>query len=203
VVRLARSTKKLSRVGALLCLDFVNTVDWRGREEPIEYLCTYDDLLEWSVAGGALDFRRARLMRGSVKKKAASVALKHAVDFREAAHRLLSAVIRKTTPASADMDLVNQTISEARVHAMLQFDRGAFSWKLAGPDNHPDVALWAVALSLADLLVSDELKHVRECGGPGCGWLFLDISKNHQRRWCSMQACGNRAKARRHYAKTA
>jgi predicted RNA-binding Zn ribbon-like protein len=38
---------------------------------------------------------------------------------------------------------------------------------------------------------------VRACGG--CGWLFLDTSKNHSRRWCSMDACGNQAKARRHY----
>ena len=26
-----------------------------------------------------------------------------------------------------------------------------------------------------------------------------DTSRNHSRRWCSMESCGNRAKAKRHY----
>jgi len=32
-----------------------------------------------------------------------------------------------------------------------------------------------------------------------CAWLFLDTSRNHSRRFCSMDECGNRAKQRRHY----
>jgi predicted RNA-binding Zn ribbon-like protein len=32
----------------------------------------------------------------------------------------------------------------------------------------------------------------------GCGWLFVDISKNHSRRWCDINDCGNRAKQRRY-----
>jgi predicted RNA-binding Zn ribbon-like protein len=42
---------------------------------------------------------------------------------------------------------------------------------------------------------------VRECANDKCLWLFLDDSKNGTRRWCSMSACGNRAKAHRHYAR--
>jgi predicted RNA-binding Zn ribbon-like protein len=40
---------------------------------------------------------------------------------------------------------------------------------------------------------------MRECGGSACTWLFLDHSRNRSRRWCSMETCGNRAKAHRHY----
>jgi predicted RNA-binding Zn ribbon-like protein len=56
-------------------------------------------------------------------------------------------------------------------------------------------ALW----SLADLLTGPDRTHLRECANDRCLWLFLDDSKNGSRRWCSMQSCGNRAKARRHY----
>jgi predicted RNA-binding Zn ribbon-like protein len=55
--------------------------------------------------------------------------------------------------------------------------------------------------SAADLLVSDELKRVKRCGDPACGWLFLDTSRNKSRRWCDMSDCGNRAKASRFYKK--
>jgi len=40
------------------------------------------------------------------------------------------------------------------------------------------------------------------CPGEGCGWLFFDTSKNRSRRWCAMEDCGNRAKARRHYRRS-
>ncbi len=59
--------------------------------------------------------------------------------------------------------------------------------------------LWAIARSAADLLASDELPYVRACASKTCEWLFLDVSKNHGRRWCDMTKCGNRAKFRSYY----
>ena len=60
--------------------------------------------------------------------------------------------------------------------------------------------LWPISRAAADLLVSDtERRKVRQCGAGDCEWLFLDTSKNRSRQWCSMQCCGNREKARRHY----
>jgi predicted RNA-binding Zn ribbon-like protein len=56
-----------------------------------------------------------------------------------------------------------------------------------------------VLWSAADLLVGPQIPRVRQCANPACGWLFLDTSKGGNRRWCSMSACGNRAKAHRHY----
>ncbi|MGW5559426.1 CGNR zinc finger domain-containing protein [Micromonospora sp. NPDC003944] len=32
--------------------------------------------------------------------------------------------------------------------------------------------------------------------GEGCGWLFLDSTRNHSRRWCDPLDCGNRARVR-------
>ena len=59
--------------------------------------------------------------------------------------------------------------------------------------------LWPIARSAAHLLTSAELTRVRECDGTSCNWLFFDRSRGGSRRWCSMESCGNRAKARRHY----
>lgn len=49
-------------------------------------------------------------------------------------------------------------------------------------------------------LTGDRLDRVKSC--PSCGWLFVDTSRNRSRRWCSMQTCGGRDKALRHYRKT-
>ena len=58
--------------------------------------------------------------------------------------------------------------------------------------------LGPVARSAAELLTSDRLDRLRQCESEkGCGWLFVDGSRNRSRRWCDMSDCGNRAKARR------
>ena len=67
------------------------------------------------------------------------------------------------------------------------------------PGASAGALLAPVLWSAADLLVGSQLARVRQCANPACGWLFLDNSKSGNRRWCSMSACGNRAKAHRHY----
>jgi len=65
-----------------------------------------------------------------------------------------------------------------------------------------DQLLPPIAWSAAELLRDPALTRVKCCSGRTCGWLFVDSSKNHSRRWCEMKDCGNREKARRHYHKT-
>jgi predicted RNA-binding Zn ribbon-like protein len=61
--------------------------------------------------------------------------------------------------------------------------------------------LWGVARSAANLLVSSDLDRVKVCDGPGCGWMFLDGSRNRSRRWCDSRDCGNRERVRQHLAR--
>ncbi|HXE57648.1 MAG TPA: CGNR zinc finger domain-containing protein, partial [Gemmatimonadales bacterium] len=63
--------------------------------------------------------------------------------------------------------------------------------------------LWPVAWSAAALLVSDEATRIRTCGGPDCGWVFVDRSRNGLRRWCEMRTCGTEAKSRRRASRRA
>jgi predicted RNA-binding Zn ribbon-like protein len=65
-----------------------------------------------------------------------------------------------------------------------------------------DALIWPIVLAAAELLASDSRRQIHECAGEGCGWLFLDTSRNRRRRWCTMESCGNRAKARRFYQRS-
>lgn len=78
------------------------------------------------------------------------------------------------------------------------------AFQLVWPVHELDLGLprWPIVYSAAKLLASSGLDRVRQCAGDDCGWLFLDTSRNHSRRWCDMADCGNRAKARRHYRRT-
>jgi len=57
-----------------------------------------------------------------------------------------------------------------------------------------EAILWPIAGSAGELLTSDDLGRVRQCGGKTCRWMFVDRSKNRSRRWCDMKVCGNRPK---------
>ncbi len=43
---------------------------------------------------------------------------------------------------------------------------------------------------------------LRRYDDPLCSWVFLDTSRGYRRRWCSSADCGNRARVRRHAART-
>jgi predicted RNA-binding Zn ribbon-like protein len=51
---------------------------------------------------------------------------------------------------------------------------------------------------MADLVCADDFTHVKACEGPTCTLLFVDRTRGHARRWCSMAVCGNRAKQASH-----
>ena len=74
-------------------------------------------------------------------------------------------------------------------------------WSWSGAEPSPEIPLWKLAQAASDLLLSSDAELVKDCGDPTCRWLFLDVSKNHTRRWCDMKTCGNRMKARRHQAR--
>ncbi|WP_063784254.1 CGNR zinc finger domain-containing protein [Streptomyces sp. SBT349] len=70
------------------------------------------------------------------------------------------------------------------------------SWRLTAP---PDAAL-AARIVLAWARIEEELPgRLRPCGNEECRLFLLDRSRAGRARWCSMAACGNRLKARRHY----
>jgi predicted RNA-binding Zn ribbon-like protein len=93
---------------------------------------------------------------------------------------------------------LNRELNEAAPRAFLEPAGGAFGWRIEAKPSATGI-LAPVLWSAADLLVGIDSARLRECANQRCLWLFLDDSKNGSRRWCSMQACGNRAKAHRHY----
>lgn len=62
----------------------------------------------------------------------------------------------------------------------------------------PDALLLPVGEALARLVCSEDFSHVKACEGPACTLLFVDQTRGHARRWCSMAICGNRAKQAAH-----
>ena len=62
-------------------------------------------------------------------------------------------------------------------------------------------AAWHAAHDYLALLRQDPTR-IRRCAHPACVLHFFDTSRNGTRRWCSMEGCGSRAKAARHYRRS-
>jgi predicted RNA-binding Zn ribbon-like protein len=70
--------------------------------------------------------------------------------------------------------------------------------------SSPESLLQPIGEAMAKLVAEEDFTHIKACEGPTCTLLFADHTRGHVRRWCSMAACGNRAKqtAHRQRAKT-
>jgi predicted RNA-binding Zn ribbon-like protein len=184
-----------------LCLDFANTVDWRTSSHPDDRLGSFIHLIAWGLLVKTLteDETQALIRNAAENPQAASTVLERAVILREAIYRVFSAASRGLPTNPVDLSILNSEVNIAFKHLKITSSQNQFTWVWGEDSDALDRMLWPVARSSADLLVSDELNRVGECQGDGCGWLFIDTSKNHSRRWCNMNDCGNREKARQHY----
>ena len=70
-----------------------------------------------------------------------------------------------------------------------------------GSAKPPKPKLKGLLAASAISILTDHREHgrMKMCPAENCGWLFVDETKNSRRTWCSMETCGNRAKAARHY----
>jgi predicted RNA-binding Zn ribbon-like protein len=183
-------------------LDFINTLDWRFRETGSEELLeTYPDLVHFTEQSGLLAHDQAQtLSRTATKRKAAKV-LEASRELREALAEATYSIVDRHVPSVTQLKTLERHFQSARLHQKLRWTDSFAQWSLAEVADAPELPLWLLALSAADLLTSDALSTLRACDNLECRWLFLDTSKNHTKRWCDMKICGNRMKARRFKAR--
>jgi len=197
-------------IGGRPCLDFVNTVGGRvsrpGRARKrdyrdhvlIERLGSYDALVAWAELAGLFSAKEGGWLRDAAARhpNLAGAVLARALELREAIYRILRASQQGWHPDADDLAVLNRELRGARLHERLG-GVPPLVWEWEGSDSDLDQVLWPVLRDAAELLTSDALSRLGQCAGHECGWLFLDTSRGHRRRWCDMADCGNRAKVRR------
>lgn len=194
------SSNKFDLESGALSLDFANTADWHASDHPVERLNCYDDLIRWGEAAGILASDQAEKLRqiAASRPEGAKLVFVGAIRLREAIYRLFSGFSETGSFEAEDLAILNEALKNGLPHLNLVPASGGFAWEWTESPDSLDRVLWPVARSAGDLLASDSLDRVRQCADDrGCGYLFIDTSRNGSRRWCSMESCGNRAKARR------
>jgi predicted RNA-binding Zn ribbon-like protein len=179
------------RWGGHVALDFCNT--WAGWGQPPapgrEYLSSYDVLVAWAHYADLIDPLVAQRLTNAARR-----------DVDGARGVLADARRLRTSVHDAALDpadygalaVVSRYARRASAQARLWPGAGGPArWELP-PSTGLSRPVLEVARHAAALLTSSEVLKVGACPGNDCGWLFLN--PHGRRRWCSMQACGNRAK---------
>lgn len=175
-----------------LCLDFANTVNKRP-EPDRDYLATARDLRRWTRLAAAAHGPAVQIAAGRAAYR--DDLLHEAIRLREAVYAIFANVVEGHEPADRDVAVVTAKYAQGLAYASLRPAGNAFV--LTWPADDARRTLWAVAHDAVQHLLAGPLDRIGRC--PSCRWLFVDISKNRQRRWCSMATCGSRDKSRHYY----
>ena len=197
----------LAVVGGAVALDLVNTVEPRipGRNDGNEHLRSPDDLLAWALRVNLLDPAEAERVRTAwASTDHGARALAATLELREATYAVMLAVLNSPDQAEGVAERALEVVSGHWTEAI---SRSSLTLLRPEPTRDrlqvgSDPALLIpdrLGHAVVELLRTLDAGDLKACplDEGGCGWLFLDQSKNGSRRWCSMADCGARAKARR------
>jgi predicted RNA-binding Zn ribbon-like protein len=198
-------------VGDHLALDFLNTVATPS-DAPIEWLTNGQDLVVWLEQAGAVDSAVIKQLRASGEEldAVATEARRLREWFRgfvrqHKGKRLAGASLRELAPLNrllAEDDTYRQVVATVKSATRdAASSLAALQWSQQRRWAGPRRLLQPIAEAMGDLVCHGDFQLVRACEGTGCTLLFYDRTKGHARRWCSMSACGNRAKAAAHRAR--
>ena len=186
-------------IGEAAALNFVNTeVVVAG--ESRDLLENFGDLVRWSVEARLITEMQAELLAVFEGTPKGEAALRRARELRGQLRTLMrqSAAGKPVNPS--ELKLINELLKGRHGHLEMRLSAPGTVFLLHYETSLSDpLQLVAhIAESASRLLCSDDVAHIKSCENPDCVLMFLDVSKNKKRRWCSMANCGNRHKVASH-----
>jgi predicted RNA-binding Zn ribbon-like protein len=192
-------------------LDFLNTLA-TPIDEQVEWIATGEGLISWLqsvelVPAGVIADLRKTAVPGELDTIAAQ-----ARKLREWFRGFVTAHKGKPLKPKAlrDLEPLNRILVRDEEFGQVvprETNRrnaegeGAISglmWSARRRWRSPDTLLFPIAKTMAELVCEDNFSHVKACEGTNCTLMFIDRTRGHARRWCSMSVCGNRAKQAAH-----
>jgi predicted RNA-binding Zn ribbon-like protein len=177
-------------------LDFLNTRPGLYTDHPEERILDGDALVSWLAAVGLLSRAAEREVRQRLSRAQLDRAAADARAWRERLRSAVAAWAAKgaAPPASLLADL-NRLLAAGPKTIAVRTVAGRTVLTSFQRFDTTAALLAPLAEAIARLFADGERRLVRQCGADACSLWFYDRTKAHRRRWCSMDACGARAKA--------
>jgi predicted RNA-binding Zn ribbon-like protein len=186
-------------VGERLCLDFVNT-RVVVHSQLVDLLQGFPDWVEWSVEAKVLNPRQARqALRRWKGSPQTTAALEVARAFRESLRLAVEHTVRRDRIPEGSISQINALLRHPITYSVLAYGQDRLEMQRRLVFDEPIHLLVPIAESAADLFSHGDWRLIKKCENSACVLYFYDTSKNHARRWCSMNLCGNRMKVAAFY----
>jgi predicted RNA-binding Zn ribbon-like protein len=187
-----------------LALDFLNSIA-SPKGVPVEWLRDGRDLVDWLEQANVIGPDLATRFRRSNDQRALDCVAGKARDFRDWLRGFVTRHMGKplTTGSAKALGPLNELLAGDTGYPVVEAAGGEPALRLRRVRRWEDAdeLLSPIAEAAADLVCSVDFRLIRGCEGSPCTLVFLDRTKAHIRRWCSMAVCGNRAKAAAHRAR--
>lgn len=192
-------TEKFSLIAKNLFLDFVNTQKMRDGQ-PFETLESFADFVAWATAINLLETGQAEdLFKNWNGASAAGKFLQETVRFRKLLRELAENIADGKEISDKTLKAINAHLKKQSGFTEIEKGENGFEKRFRFDLSEPAKLLQPIAESAADFLCYANFEFLRKCESSSCVLFFYDTTKNHKRRWCSMKACGNQAKAAAFY----
>lgn len=202
-------------IAGALGLDVLNSLA-RPVDELVDWWSNGDDLLSWMKQAGLLMDGDIAVAKSNMSAKQLDRAAANARELREWFRGFVKAHNGKPLKAQAltrlgplkrllEMDEVFWSLEPAPASSSKRTSRResatSFCLRARRRWRKPEALLAALAKEIATFISSADFRYVKACPGQNCILFFLDQTRRHGRRWCSMAFCGNRAKQNAHLAR--
>ena len=184
-------------------LDFLNSIATQV-DTPVDWLGSGDDLLAWLEEADLVPPDVLKILKTSALPGELDAVAAQARSLREWFRGFVQKHKGKTLRASAlrQLDPLNRVLERDEVFGQVAprdqdsatVHGSHLMWVERRRWRSPESLLQPIAREMADVICNEDFNLIRACEGHACTLMFVDHTKSHRRRWCSMAVCGNRAK---------
>jgi predicted RNA-binding Zn ribbon-like protein len=195
-------------------LDFLNSIA-TPVDAQVEWIGSGEDLISWLLQAGLVPPGVISELRRTAAPNEFDVVAAQARKLREwfrgfvKAHKgkpLKPRTVQELEPLNrvlARDEEFGQVVARETVRKKSQAsrDEAAVSGLVWSPQRQwrsAEALLFPIAKAMAHVICEEDFQYVKACKGHRCTLMFVDRTRGHARRWCSMSVCGNRAKQAAH-----
>lgn len=186
-----------------LGVDFLNSIA-TPVDTPVEWLASGEDLLDWLEKARLVPADELQALGDSAGPGELDAIATQARSLREWFRAFVVKHKGKPIPAKAlrELEPLNKLLARDEAYRQIAAVDGGLTLGEFRRWRSPEALLLPIAQAMADLVCKEDFTYVKACEGPACTLLFVDKTKGHARRWCSMAICGNRAKQAAHRSRS-
>jgi predicted RNA-binding Zn ribbon-like protein len=187
-------------------LDFLNSIA-TPVDRPVEWLGSGEDLLAWLkeaklVPNDVLSAFKSSATLGelddvAVQARSLREWFRGFVETHKGKALKASVALRQIQPLNRILErdeIFGQVVLGQNEHDQSADSPPHLTWDEQRRWRTPESLLLPIARAIADVICREDFRLIRACEGHSCTLVFVDRTKSHRRRWCSMAVCGNRAK---------